>query len=60
MKAIRLKGNLHPELTCLGLKEGDVIRNIQKIVPTGAVHFNVQHTIPVECVVYPDNYEIVE
>jgi hypothetical protein len=55
MKII-LKGDLHPELLILGLKPGDEINaNIQK---NKAAYFTIHtYCIPVECVVYPDNYE---
>jgi hypothetical protein len=60
---IQLTGELHPELTCLGLKDGDIIRNA--VMPDdnqkGVVHFDLiycTHTIC--CSVWPDNYKIIQ
>ena len=60
-KAIRLKGELDFDLTRIGLKEGDVIRNISQLdKKTGAVHFDCFHVITNHCVVWPENYDIIE
>lgn len=62
MTIIRLKGSLHIELTVIGLEEGDIILDAVIIPQDGeAAYFTKHHNgYPFECVVYPDNYEIVE
>jgi 4-aminobutyrate aminotransferase-like enzyme len=58
---IQLKGDIHPELLCLGLKEGDII-DAQKdpISKVGALHFPMYvngHLY--SCTVWPENYDII-
>lgn len=52
------------ELSVIGLEEGDIIIDATiypKDNPSGAAYFVKHHNgYPFECVVYPDNYEIVE
>jgi hypothetical protein len=55
---IRLKGELHPELTRLGLKAGDIIENATIDKSNGGANFDVFYVITNHCVVYADNYEI--
>ncbi len=57
---IKLKGELDLELTGLGLKAGDIIRNASYCKSNKAMYFNVFYVISNECVVYPENYEIIE
>jgi hypothetical protein len=57
---IRLKGEIHPELTRLGLRTGDVIENAMIQKSNGAAYFTTYCLGRNECVVYADNYEIVE
>jgi hypothetical protein len=60
MAIIKLKGKLDLELTRLRLKAGDIIRNATHSKSNEAMYFNVHHVINNECVVYPQNYEIIE
>ncbi len=60
---IKLIGTLHPELTSLGLKPGDEIHATpDQVGKAGAMYFQVNHRsgITQNCVVWPDNYEIVK
>ena len=60
---IQLIGELHTELKCLGLKEGDIIRNAEQVInsTTGLVHFTTQYCgFTINCSVWPANYKIVE
>lgn len=59
MATIKLKGTLDLELTRLGLKSGDIIRNAIFSKSNKAMYFNVFYVINNECVVYPENYEII-
>ena len=58
---IKLKGSLDWELTRLGLEAGDVITN--HTAPgkvNGAISFDTHYNgFTVSCVVWPDNYEII-
>ena len=54
--SIILRGNIHPELTSIGLKPGDkkkglILQNSQ----TGSVYFDHNGQ---QCVVYLDNYRV--
>lgn len=58
---IRLKGELHPELLMLGLKEGDVVEASNGTPPTDSKYFTVYgYAVPIACAVGPDNYEMIE
>lgn len=61
MPIIRLKGELHPELKVLGLKEGDTVEAFTRNTETsGAMYFNRDYNGSTQqCVVYPDNYRIL-
>ena len=59
---IRLIGDLHPELTSIGLKVNDeVFAQKCPVSKVGAVHFQVKkgdHTY--NCTVWTENYEIIK
>jgi len=56
---IQLIGELHCELTGLGLKSGDVIRNHTKPDKRGAIYFDIYYNGTIQsCVVWSNNYEI--
>lgn len=59
---IKLVGALDWELTRLGLEAGDVIPDHSPPgKENGAVHFDTHYNgFRVSCVVWPDNYEIVD
>lgn len=59
---IKLKGYLDPELTRIGLKPGDIIRNAKADTTgtSGAVYFDHYYTIDNQCVVWPENYDIIK
>ena len=60
MKA-KLKDSIISELTALGIRPGDVIESNDVERTTGALHFTVhRHGSPYNCVVWPEDYEIVE
>ena len=51
---IKLIGELHPELTALGLKAGDIVEATRcNTSKTGVVHFVVNGQV---CSLWPDNY----
>lgn len=56
MTTIRLKGELDFDLTLLGFKEGDVVH--ATIDKQGRAYFSTHLAITVDCVVWPENYEI--
>ncbi len=59
-KKLVLTGNLHPELTVLGLKAGDEFTNYSGPHKNGAVHFLFTGTaVPQNCSAWADNYKIV-
>lgn len=60
MPIIRLKGELHPELKVLGLKEGDTVEAFTRNTDTsGAMYFDLRYNgLTQQCVVYPENYRI--
>lgn len=58
---IKLKGALDWDLTRLGLEAGDVIKNHSVPDQRGAVYFDTYYNgFTQNCVVWPDNYEIVD
>ena len=58
---VRLKETIISELTCLGLRPGMVVKSTQVNKTTGAVDFtHYYNSSPYECVVWPEDYEIVE
>ena len=60
MAKIRLIGELDIELTRLGLKPNNMIMNATYSSGNKAMYFTVHYVIRNECVVYPQNYEIIE
>lgn len=62
MAKIKLKGNLDSDLIKLGLKEGDIIIAFPDSISTvGAMNFErVYNGFTQNCVVWPQNYELVE
>jgi hypothetical protein len=60
MATIKIKGKLDLDLTKIGLKAGDIIRNATYSESNGAINFDFHYVINNECVVYPENYEIIK
>lgn len=60
MATIKLKGELDLELTRLGLKAGDIIRNATFSKSNKAMFFSIFDVTHNDCVVYPENYEIIK
>ncbi|MDL2228308.1 hypothetical protein LJC25_01985 [Bacteroidales bacterium OttesenSCG-928-K03] len=60
MTTIRLIGRLDLELTRLGFKSGDIIRNAIFSESNKAMYFKIFDIIDNSCVVYAENYAIVE
>lgn len=58
MTKIKLRGELDIDLVRLGLKEGDEVNAEISNEKSGAAYFSVFYTITVDCVVWPENYEI--
>lgn len=59
---IKLKGDLHIELTNIGLQAGDIVE-AQKcpVSKVGVMHFDHRRgTRDYCCSVWPDNYDIIE
>lgn len=58
---IKLKAYLDYDLLKIGLRPGDIIRNARMDnEATGAVYFDHHYVIINNCVVWPDNYEIIK
>ena len=59
---IKLKGYLDLDLTRIGIRPGDIIRNAKadNVGTAGAVYFDHFSYILNECVVWPDNYDIIK
>jgi hypothetical protein len=59
---IQLKGYLDLDLIRIGLKPGNIIRNAKAdtVGTTGAVYFDHSYTINNECVVWPENYDVIK
>lgn len=59
---IKLKGYLDIDLIRIGLNPGDIIRNAKpvQIGTTGAVYFDHSYTINNDCVVWPENYDVIK
>jgi hypothetical protein len=60
MATIKLIGELDFDLTKIGLRAGDIIRNATYSKSNGAMNFDYHYVINNECVVYPENYEIIK
>lgn len=60
MATIKLIGELDIELTRLGLKPGDIIKNATYSVGNRSMNFDIFQVITNHCSVYPDNYEVIE
>lgn len=58
---IKLKGDLEPELTNIGLKPGDeIIAQPDPVSKVGGMHFTFyRNSHPFNCSVWPENYEII-
>lgn len=59
---IKLKGTINPELTILGYKPGDELEVTRDpMSKTGAANWD-DHSLAVtqHCVVWPENYDIIE
>lgn len=56
---IRLVGELDYELTSLGLREDQIIKNGILDTLNKSVSFEHYHVITNHCVVWPDNYQIL-
>lgn len=56
-----LIGDLHPELTMLGIKTGDHVNLIlDRNSKSGAAHFQTTYNgFTIECTVWPDNYTLI-
>jgi hypothetical protein len=59
---IKLKGHLDLDLIRIGLKSGDIIRNAKAdtVGTTGSVYFDHSYTINNDCVVWPENYDVIK
>lgn len=62
MAKIRLLESIHPELTALGLKPGDIIdATTCCFSKVGCMHFEVSgRNRTNQCSIWPQDYEIVE
>ncbi|MDL2262968.1 hypothetical protein LJC11_05665 [Bacteroidales bacterium OttesenSCG-928-I21] len=60
MATIKLIGELDFELTRLGLKAGDIIQNASYSKGNKSMNFDVFYVITNHCVVWQDNYEVIE
>lgn len=61
MPKIKLKGDLHPELTALGLKAGDEVEaTFLTSNETNQMYFQKSYKgFKMDCVVWPDNFEVI-
>lgn len=58
---IKLKDSIISELTCLGIKPGDIVKSTHLNKITGAVDFTHHYNSGTyDCVVWPEDYEVVE
>lgn len=60
---IKLKDNLDFDLTRIGLKPGDIIRNayLDSVSLMGAVNFTRQYNgMHFDCVVWPEDYDVIK
>ncbi len=57
---IQLIGDLHPELTAIGLAVGDIIEAIpDPVSQVGGMHFSRYYNgRTVNCSIWPENYQI--
>jgi hypothetical protein len=62
MKTLKLKGELDSELKAIGLKADDTVHaEADRLGKTGAMYFTKMYQgYKYECVVWPQNYEILK
>lgn len=58
---IKLKGYLDLDLTRIGLRPGDIIKGASIANElSGSVLFDHFYTIENQCIVWPDNYDVIK